>query len=195
MGDLLNIGTAKGGGMAKRSSVEQLPQSVRHELERKLADNGFSDYTALAEWLNLQGYEISRSAVHRYGAKVQKRFASIKASTEAARLIAEGASDEGDTRSEAVIALLQTEVFDALIAIGEMTDGEIDDVARLDLMGKVAKNVAPLMAASTRLKQFQSKLKADMDKTFKELEVESKQGRLDEHTLKRIRTEVYGLIG
>lgn len=181
--------------MAKRSSVEQLPQRVRHELERKLADNGFSDYTALAKWLNEQGYEISRSAVHRYGTKIQKRFANIKASTEAARLIAEGASDETDSRSEAVIALLQTEVFDALIAIGEMTDGKLDEVARLDLMGKVAKNVSPLMTASTRLKQFQSKLKAEMDKAFKELEDESKQGGLDAHTLRRIRTEVYGLIG
>lgn len=181
--------------MAARSTVDKLPTDIRHELERKLADNGFSDYTALTQWLHDQGYEISRSAVHRYGAKIQKRFANIKASTEAARLIAEGASDEADTRSEAVIAMLQTEVFDVLIAIGEMTDGELDEVARLDLMGKVAKNVAPLMAASTRLKQFQNKLKADMDKAFKALENESKQGTLDAHTLQRIRTEVYGLIG
>ncbi|UXZ04820.1 DUF3486 family protein [Moraxella nasicaprae] len=181
--------------MAKRSSVERLPETVRHELERKLADNGFGNYTELAEWLKSQGYEISRSAVHRYGAKIQKRFASIKASTEAARLIAEGASDESDTRSEALIAMLQTEVFDALIAIGELSSSELDEVAKLDLMGKVAKNVAPLMSASTRLKQFQNKLKADMDKAFEKLEAQSKQGTLDEHTLKRIRTEVYGLIG
>lgn len=111
------------------------------------------------------------------------------------RLIAEGASDEGDTRSEAVIAMLQTEVFDALIAIGELSNNELDEVARLDLMGKVSKNIAPLMTASTRLKQFQNKLKADMDKAFEKLEAQSKQGTLDEHTLKRIRTEVYGLIG
>lgn len=195
MGDLSNIGKASGAVMAKRSQVETLPTAVRHKLERKLSENGFSNYTALAEWLQSQGWQISRSAVHRYGVKVQKRFASIKASTEAARLIAEGASDEADTRSEAVIAMLQTEVFDALIAIGELPDGELDEVARLDLMSKVAKNIAPLMTASTRLKQFQSKLKADMDKAFQALESESKQGTLDAHTLKRIRQEVYGLIG
>lgn len=181
--------------MAKRSQVELLPTAIRHELERKLSENGFGNYTALTQWLGEQGYEISRSAIHRHGAKIQKRFANIKASTEAARLIAEGASDEADTRSEAVIAMLQTEVFDALIAIGELTENELDEVTRLDLMAKVAKNVAPLMSVSTRLKQFQNKLKADMDKAFKTLENESKQGTLDEHTLKRIRTEVYGLIG
>lgn len=193
MGDLLNIGTAKGGGMAKRSSVEQLPQSVRHELERKLADNGFSDYTALAEWLNEQGYEISRSAVHRYGAKVQKRFASIKASTEAARLIAEGASDEGDTRSEALVAMVQTELFDALVEIGDMDD--LTAVEKFNMIAKASKNVASLTSASTRLKKFQTELKDKMDKAFAEIEQQNKQGTLDEATLKRIRTEVYGLIG
>ena len=179
--------------MAKRSSVEQLPQVIRHELERKLADNGFSDYTALAEWLNEQGYEISRSAVHRYGAKIQKRFASIKASTEAARLIAEGASDEADTRSEALVAMVQTELFDALVEIGDMDD--LTPVEKFNMIAKASKNVASLTSASTRLKKFQTELKDKMDKAFAEIEQQNKQGTLDVATLKRIRTEVYGLIG
>lgn len=53
--------------MAQRSSIEKLPEAVRHEFERKLVENGFSDYQAIAEWLQDQGYEISRSAAHRYG--------------------------------------------------------------------------------------------------------------------------------
>ena len=48
--------------MAQRSSIEKLPEAVRHEFERKLVENGFSDYQAIAEWLQDQGYEISRSA-------------------------------------------------------------------------------------------------------------------------------------
>ncbi|STY93093.1 DUF3486 family protein [Moraxella bovis] len=179
--------------MAQRSSVEKLPTDVRHELERKLAENGFGNYTELADWLKSQGYEISRSAVHRYGSKVQKRFASIKASTEAARLIAEGASDEGDTRSEALVAMVQTELFEAMIEIGDIAD--LSAVERFNMIAKVSKNVASLTSASTRLKKFQSELKDKMDKAFEKLEAQSKQGTLDEHTLKRIRTEVYGLIG
>ena len=179
--------------MAKRSSVELLPTDIRHELERKLAENGFGNYTALAEWLHTQGYEISRSAVHRYGSKIQKRFANIKASTEAARLIAEGASDEADTRSEAVIAMLQTEVFDALIAIGELDDGELDDVARLDLMGKVAKNIAPLMSASTRLKEYQAKLQVKITQTASEVAKVVKKGGLSDETADEIRRKILGI--
>ena len=90
--------------MARRSTIALLPDDVRHEFERRLAANAFGNYTELTEWLNAQGYEISRAAVPRYGQKVERRFASIKASTEAARLIAEGASDEGDTRSDGDVA-------------------------------------------------------------------------------------------
>ena len=30
--------------MAKRSVIDQLPEAVRHEFERKLVENGFADY-------------------------------------------------------------------------------------------------------------------------------------------------------
>ena len=111
--------------MAKRSTLATLPEDIRHAFERKLAENGFANYTELTQWLHEQGYEVSRSAVHRYGQQVERRYASIKASTEAARLIAEGANDEGDTRAEALMALVQTELFDALVAIGEVSDEDL----------------------------------------------------------------------
>ena len=182
--------------MAKRSTIATLPEDVRVAFERKLAENGFADYTALTEWLNEQGYEVSRSAVHRYGQQVERRFASIKASTEAARLIAEGAADEGDARSEALMAMLQTELFDALVQIGEIPDEELNAIDRLGMMSEAAKKIATLTSASTRLKQFQTALKDKMERKFAELEAEStKQGSgLDPETLNRIRQEVYGVF-
>ena len=146
--------------MAQRSTIEKLPEAVRHEFERKLVENGFSDYQAIAEWLQAQGYEISRSAAHRYGQKVQRRFAAIKSSTEAARLIAEGASDEGDTRSEALMAMLQTELFDALVQIGEMDNEELNALDRFGVMAEGAKKISGLISASARLKEYQAKVKA-----------------------------------
>ena len=134
--------------MAPRSSVELLPEEVRHALERRLAESGFANYSELTDWLKSQGFEISRSAVHRFGQKVERRFASIKASTEAARLIADGAADEGDTRSEALMAMLQTELFDAMVAIGEMDDESLSAMDRFGLMAGAAKNIAALPSAT-----------------------------------------------
>ena len=182
--------------MAPRSSVELLPEEVRHALERRLAELGFANYSELTDWLKSQGFEISRSAVHRFGQKIERRFASIKASTEAARLIADGATDEGDTRSEALMAMLQTELFDAMVSIGEIDEENLSSIDRFSMMAGAAKNIAALASASTRLKQFQSALKDKMDKKFAELEAESsKQGSgLDAETLRRIRQEVYGVM-
>lgn len=182
--------------MAKRSNIDMLPENIRLAFERRLAENGFANYTELTKWLNGQGYEVSRSAVHRYGQKIERRFASIKASTEAARLIAEGAADEGDARSEALMAMLQTELFDALVQIGEIPDEELNAVERFGMMAEGAKKVSGLISASTRLKQFQAALKEKMAQKFAELEAESaKQGSgIDADTLQRIRQEVYGVF-
>ena len=73
--------------MARRSSVSALPEDVRHWLERALAESNFSGYQALEEMLREKGYAISKSAIHRHGQKIERRFAAIKASTEAARFL------------------------------------------------------------------------------------------------------------
>ena len=179
--------------MAKRSTVEQLPEAIRHEFERKLVENGFSDYTAIAEWLQEQGYEISRSAAHRYGQKVQRRFAAIKSSTEAARLIAEGAADEGDTRSEALMAMLQTELFDALVQIGEMPSEELNAVDRFGMMSEGAKKISGLISASTRLKEYQAKVKAKVAAAAEDVAKQAKKGGLSEEAAEAIRKQILGI--
>lgn len=179
--------------MAARSSVELLPEEVRHALERRLADSGFSNYSELTEWLNGQGYEISRSAVHRFGQKVERRFASIKASTEAARLIADGAADEGDTRSEALMAMLQTELFDAMVSIGEIDDDELPAIERFAMMAGAAKNIALLTSASAKLKEYQSKVKSKAEATATEVSNAAKKGGLSDEVADEIRKKILGI--
>ncbi|WP_037586155.1 DUF3486 family protein [Stenoxybacter acetivorans] len=181
--------------MARASGINRLPENIRLAFERRLTEQGFSGYDDLTAWLTEQGYEVSRSAVHRYGQKIEKRFASIKASTEAARLIAEGAADEDDKRSAALMSMLQTELFDLLVAVND-SSSELEPLARLHEMAVAAKNIAPLISASTRLKQFQAAFKDKLDKRFAELEAESTQqgSGIDADTLRRIRQEVYGVM-
>ena len=49
--------------MPARSAVGQLPEEIRDELNRRLVENGFAGYAALAAWLADQGYKVSKSAV------------------------------------------------------------------------------------------------------------------------------------
>lgn len=177
--------------MAPRSSIATLPENLRHELERKLAENGFANYTELTEWLNSQGFQISRSAVHRYGQQVERRFAAIKASTEAARLIAEGAADEGDTRSEALVAMVQTELFEAMLEISEMED--LTAVDRFSMVAKASKNIATLTSASTRLKEYQNKVKSRAQAAADEVAKAVKKGGLSDETADEIRRQILGI--
>ena len=59
--------------MGRRSSVETLPPDVRERIDRALYQSGFSDYSALTTCLRAEGYPISRTALHRYGQKLQVR--------------------------------------------------------------------------------------------------------------------------
>lgn len=93
--------------MARRSTIEKLPEDVRRWLERALTESGFSGYNELESLLRERGYVISKSAIHRYGQKIERRYGAIRAATEAARMLTEGAADDQDARSEAVIALFR----------------------------------------------------------------------------------------
>ena len=179
--------------MAPRSALAVLPPEIKQEFERRLTENGFQNYTELTEWLNEQGFQISRSAVHRYGQKIERRFAAIKDSTEAARLIADHASDEGDSRSEALMAMLQTELFNAMVEIGEIGEEDLPPIARFDLMATAAKNIAALTSASARLKEYQQKVKAKVQATADEVEKAAKQGGLSDEAADIIRKQILGI--
>lgn len=122
--------------MARRNSVEQLPQAVRDWLDKALMDGNFSGYQLLEGTLRDKGFAISKSAIHRYGQKIERRFAAIKASTEAARLLTEGAADDQDARSEAVIALVQTEMFESIVNLQEANEEDIKPEDRIALLSK-----------------------------------------------------------
>ena len=183
--------------MGRRGKVEGLPEDVRRWLERALMDSGFSGYEALQAMLAERGYVMSKSAIHRYGSKIERRFAAIKASTEAARLLTEGAADDQDARSEAVIALVQTEMFESIINLQEASDDDIDPVDRMSLLSKVAKNIASLTTASVRLKKFQAEMREKIAAKLTALEGEAKSGKgrsFDAETLRIVREEIYGIV-
>ncbi|XXQ69031.1 DUF3486 family protein [Neisseriaceae bacterium B1] len=179
--------------MAPRSSMETLPENVRREFERRLIENGFANYTELADWLNSQGFQISRSAAYRYGHKIERRLRAIKESTEAAKLIVANADDEQDSRSEALMALLQNQLFESLIDISEKDSEELTPEARFDLLSEGGKRIAGLISASTRLKEYQNKVKAKAQAAADEVEKIAKKGGLSDETADEIRRQILGV--
>lgn len=135
--------------MPPPSKIDLLDEDTRRELEARIVANGFGGYVELAEWLTERGYSIGKSAVGAYGQKLERRLAAIKTSTEAAKLIAAAAPDDADDRSNAIMSLVQTEIFDAILSLQEATSEEqMDPGERLALLSHAAKNIATLSRAS-----------------------------------------------
>lgn len=179
--------------MARRSTIDKLPEEVRRWLERALTESGFSGYAELESLMRDKGYLISKSAIHRYGQKIERRFGAIRAATEAARMLTEGAVDDQDARSEAVIALIQTELFESIVQLQEAEDEEIDPQVRVALLSKVAKNVATLSRASVNLKKFQQEVRAKAEAAASNAEKIARKGGLSAESVQALRREILGI--
>ena len=173
--------------MPRRSKVEALPQPLREQLERLLMDRSHG-YVALADWLKSQGYEISHAAVHRYDQRLQSVMARIRASTEAARLIAQSSPDEADEHSAAVLRMVQSALFEAMTRVTEADDADPAD--QVKLLSQAARAIADASRASIGQKKWADEVRSKLDS----LEAEQVKGtrRLDAETLRAVREALYG---
>lgn len=170
--------------MAKRSAIDMLPEDIRRQFEQRLVDSGFSNYTDLADWLATQGYEISRSSVHRAGSKFQQRLDAVKRASQQAVEIVKYFPDDDAMVSQATVRMVQGRLMDLLV--------EEDDLEPAAL-AKIARAIADItrtdMVQRLKLEELRDKIK---DK-LAELEKEVKRGATPEELESKIR-EVYGFV-
>lgn len=174
--------------MPRRPKITRLPSDVRTWLDEALAEGNFAGYEALAAELRARGYDVSRSSVHRYGQRLERKLAAIRASTEAARQIAAAAPDDADLRSAAVISLVQSDLFDALLALQEAETAEPGE--RVKLLAAAARAVAEASRASIGQKRWADEVRARLDEL--ERQAAKADRRLDAETLRAVREQLYG---
>ena len=167
--------------MSRKSSISRLPPEIKSYIEAMLATGAQTLDELIADLRERFPAEAnagalpSRSAIGRYGQKLDRRLAAIKASTEAARMIREHAGDTQDARSEALTALVQTELFEAILALQEADDPEVDQAERVSMLSAAAKNIATLTRSSVNLKKFQ----AEVEEATRKKLLEEQRAKLD----------------
>ncbi|WP_073673041.1 DUF3486 family protein [Pseudomonas aeruginosa] len=177
--------------MGRKSSINRLPEAIKSYIEGKLAEGRFtldeliSDLRARFPEQAEEGELPSRAAVHRYGQKLERRLSAIRASTEAAKIIRAQAGDKEDARSEALTAMIQSELFESIMALQEAGDEEMDPAERVGLLATAAKNIATLTRSSVTLKKYQSEAeerarKALLAEQAAELDKTVQAGGMDE---------------
>lgn len=186
--------------MARKSSVDRLPEDIKAYIQGQLADGGMTLDELIADLqARWPAHDLpSRSAVGRYGQKLERRLQAIRASTEAAKIIRAQAGDEMDARSEALTAMIQSELFESIIALQEAGDEEMDPGERVGLLASAAKNIATLTRSSVTLKKFQSEAeergrKAALEEQRAKLDELGRSGQVDQETLQKVIQAAYGL--
>lgn len=184
--------------MGRASSITKLPKAVREWLEQALVDGNFTGYQALEALLRERGYDVSKSAIHRHGSKLEQQLSVLKESTEMARVITESLPDDQGSRSDAVIAMVETGMFETLFKMRAANDPNVSDGERLCLLNEAAKSIATLSRASVTLKKFQADVRDKLASKLADLEKESDSGKgraFDKETLRIVREEIYGIMG
>lgn len=171
--------------MPAPSKVAKLPEEIRAELDGRLIRGGFAGYEALAAWLTEQGFEISKSALHRYGSQFEERVSALKAATDQARaIVAESPDDEG-AMGEALMRLVQEKLFSVLLEVN--VDPEKVNINSL------ARSIAELGRASVTQKKYASEVKARADAAASVVDRVAKRGGLSPESVAEIRTAILGI--
>ncbi|WP_119689397.1 MULTISPECIES: DUF3486 family protein [Acinetobacter calcoaceticus/baumannii complex] len=179
--------------MARESTIDLLSAEDKTWLDKRFMDQGFCGYEEIANILQERGYNVSKSSVHRYGQKLEQKLAAVQASTQAAMMIADAAPDDSDMRSSAVLSLVQTELFNALIALQESENPDANPADRIMLMAKAGKGIAELSKASVNQKKWESEVKERVQAAAKEVDKIVKKSGLSKETAEEIRKQILGI--
>lgn len=159
-----------------------LTEDDRKELHKKLATPGIT-YDDIVGWLNGKGYEISRSAVGRYGKDFSARLERLKVVEEKAKAII---SEVGDAlvMEEAAAKLFTHKVLEHLLTIDDLSGQKFGT-----LMGAFSK----LQTSST----LRERLKTEVAKKVKDVAAEVtkavKKGGLSKSAIKEIEENILGI--
>ncbi len=131
-----------------------LDDTQRAELNAKIKANGFGDYRGLAQELQDMGFEISKSAVHSHGQRLQKQVEKIRAAAEGADYLRTLYPDDDGAMTDATLRIIQAELFNYIQDL-ELTPGSIPPE-------KLARLVKDLALASISQKKLQNEMRKDM---------------------------------
>jgi len=178
--------------------IAQLPEDLRAWLHKTFVERAFGDIVGVTEELNSLMKEagvaisIGKSAVGAESQRVRRAQESIRATTEAAKIIAETSADPGDNRSAAAMAIVQGEVFDLLLQITQSED-EKDPLVRLGAMNEAALGLSRLSRARVNQAKWADELDARAAAAANKVAKLAKKGGMDAKTVAEIRASILGI--
>lgn len=172
--------------MAPRSKISKLPKPVKDWLDGALIENGFGEYELLSAELKERGYDLSKSAIHRYGQEFEVRLSSLRIASEQAKAIVQASPDDEGAVSEALMRLVQEKLFQTLVKV------QTDPAIPISVTG-AAKAVAELARATVTQKKWQAEVRAKAAVVADAVEAIGKKGGLSAEAMDAIRRGILGI--
>ena len=171
--------------MPPRSSIAALPKQVKEWLDSALVEGNFSGYQSLEAELQKIGYQISKSAIHRYGQEFEERLAALRLVTEQARAVVTAAPDDEDAVNQALVRIVQEKLFSVVMEM------EVDP-AKVNLSG-LTRSIAELSRSSIQVKKYAADVKAAALIAADKVEKIARKGGLSSDAVQTIRKEILGI--
>ena len=83
--------------------------------------------------------------------------------------------------------------MDALVQIGEMPSEELNALDRFGVISEGSRKISGLISASTRLKEYQAKVKAKVAAAAENVAKQAKKGGLSDEAAEAIRKQILGI--
>ena len=179
--------------------IAQLPEDLRAWLHQAFVSRAFGDIVAITEQLNALMKEagvaisIGKSAVGAESQRIRRAQEAIRATTEAARILADTSPDIGDDRSAGTIALVQSQAFDLMLELQEAADTEDKD-ERLDRLAKGALMMSRLSRARVNQSKWNEEVKTKAKAAADKVVSIAKKGGLDAAAIREIRSSIMGVV-
>lgn len=168
--------------MGARSKIALLPKAVKAWLDSALVDGNFSGYEALEVELKARGFDIGKSSIHRYGSAFEQKLANLKVASEQAKAIVSATGDDEGAVSEALMLMVQEQLFNLLNA----GDGDMD-------LPKIARAVADLGRTTVTQKKWQTEVRARAAAAAAAVDAVVKKGGLSDAAADDIRRRILGI--
>jgi uncharacterized protein DUF3486 len=135
----------------KTWKIKKLPPDLKAELDRMFSEGTLHSCRQLAKWLGDNGFEISHAAIHKYGQKFERKLEAVRLATEQARMVCEEFKGDDAGMQDALLRLVQTQLFHVLTVSKEEAVGNAT-IAPVNL-GALARCVSNLAKTETELRK------------------------------------------
>lgn len=146
------------------STVDKLPDDVKTELDLRLADTA-NTYEELAEWLNGEGYEISKSAIGRYAIRSTQAAQRVAETLQRTAAIAQAVEAHPDLDYTKAASMVLMDGLMQRVSTAE------EDFAEMPL-DKAGRLIASLSRNATYEKRVRQDMKKKAELAFDQMEAE-----------------------